>query len=469
VSAAARGFRTAAVLAFSFFFIKLAALLGMGTARAETRHGVRVLGDIHFQDLSGDGVADWLVGRAQCFTKREDEAEVVSPCVALVDGARWRPMWRKNIPRFGRFAPVVAGTWAVIDVGEPVFSAFDTGRVDVFWEFRLDGTLTAPMTAVGDRVLLVSGGDHVYFVSPAERRTVWEARLWSRVRLRPFVAGAYVVVTTERELAVLDVSSGRILWRFAGDVVAAEAVEQEGLYIAHRGPRKATLLAATSIATGERLWPREPVFAPDAQVVVAEDQIFAFTRQAIAAIDRQAGTAAWHATMPARAAPLGVDRRIAAALVQPPGGAQEIHAYDRETGKLLWKHVAKERRFEPKARLASGVLVVWSAEGATLGANHGLVLGLDAATGRTIWSNESGEKLTRLWGDADHIRIQRERGFTVLDARTGAEIARHASVATMQEGRPLSERLRVLVYAVPSAIILAGVVVWIRRLLRRRR
>jgi hypothetical protein len=33
----------------------------------------------------------------------------------------------------------------------------------------------------------------------------------------------------------------------------------------------------------------------------------------------------------------------------------------------------------------------------------------------------------------------------------------------------LSERLRVLVYAVPSAIILAGVVVWIRRLLRRRR
>ena len=431
---------------------------------------MRIQGDIRFGDLNGDGVPDWLIGRARCFTKDEGEPEVSSDCVALIDGRRFTPLWRKNVPRPSRFPPVVAGQWAVVDVGEPVFTAFDTTRADVSWEFRMDGPLTAPMLAIGPRILLLASGDHLYYIAPNERRTIWDVRLWAAVRLPPIVSDGFVAVATERETVVLELTTGRVAWRFAGEVVGLQAVTGEGLYLTHRAPDKSLLLYAAAIGTGERTWPIERPLPRETQVLVAADQVFAFSRDRIAAFDRARGTPAWEVKTSARPVPLGSDQRIVAVLLQGVGTPQEVRAHDRETGRLLWNEHAQDRRFENEGHLVGGVLVLWSREGATAGARGGLVQGMEASTGRVLWRSEAAEKVVALLSvDAEHTRIQRERGFVVLKTRTGEEVARHPLVATSFEGKPLSERLRVLVYAVPSAIILAGIAVWIRRLLRRRR
>lgn len=430
---------------------------------------MRLGGEIRFADFSGDGVADWLVSRGECFNKPEGEPEVRSHCIALVDGQRWVPLWRKNVPRFGRFSPLVVGRWVVVDVAEPIFTAFDTTRVDNFWEFRIDGEHSAPMTAVGGRVLVVVGGDHVYLIDPEERRAVWDVRLWSPARLQPVVVDGHAAIATQREVNVLDLSTGRVIWRFQGEASSVDAVAGEGLYIGYRGPQKNQLVTAVSLLTGERLWTKDRALPADAQLIVAEDQIFAFAAGAITALDRQNGAFAWEVKLKGRPTPLGADRQVVAAIVQAPGAPQEVHAYDRETGKRLWVKTAAARRYEPNGKLVNGVLVLWSREGASVGTQQGLVEGLDALTSRPRWSNESAEKIVGLLGvDAEHVRLQSERGYTVLRTQTGEEVQRHPAVALAREGKPLSERLRYLVYAVPSAIILMGIGVWIRRLLRRR-
>jgi len=455
---------TAAVCAALSTFVSIAAL-------AETRHGVRLVGDIRFGDFTHDGTADWLVGKGECFTQREGEDEVKSRCVSLVDGARWSPIWRKNVPRFGRFAPiVVGGKWAIVDVGEPMFIAFDTSRVDVFWEFRMDGEHSAPMIAVGNRVLIVAGGDHVYLIDPAERRPDWDVRLWSPVTLPPVLVEGHAAIATQRDVAVIDLATGRILWRLDGEATALDAVRGDGIYITRRNGKKEQSIRATAVRTGERLWPTDRFIPADAQVLVAEDQIFAFSAGRIAALDRRSGAAAWTAKFEGRPVPLGSDRSVVAVLVHQPQLPQEVHAYDRETGTRKWVIKASARRYEPDGKLVDGVLVLWSGEGAAVGAQQGLVVGIDAATSEVRWKSETSEKIIGLLSvDADFVRIQRERGFTVLRTKTGEEVTRHAAVALAREGRPLSERLRYLVYAVPSVVILLGILVWVRRLLRRRR
>ena len=420
--------------AFFFAFATASLTAAFATSpvvRADTRHGVRLLGDIRFGDFTHDGVADWLVGKGECFTKQEGEAEVKSRCVSLVDGARWSPIWRKNVPRYGRFAPiVVGGQWAVVDVGEPIFIAFDTSRVDVFWEFRMDGEHSAPMTAVGARVLIVAGGDHVYFIDPAERRPVWDVRLWSPVTLPPVIIDGHAAIATQRDVAVLDLVTGKVLWRIDGEATALDAVSGEGLYITQRGPKKTQLLRSAALRSGDRLWTSDRTLSGDAQVLVAEDQIFAFATGSIVAVDRRSGAFAWDATFEGRPVPLGSDRRVVAVLVHKPGAPQEIHAYDRETGKRLWVTKASARRYEPDGKLVDGVLVLWSGEGASVGAQQGLVVGIDAATSEIRWKSETSEKISSILSvDKDFVRIQRERGFTVLRTKTGEEVARHANVA----------------------------------------
>lgn len=446
------------------------ALSPEGVATASLREGVRILGDLSFPDVSRDGVDDWLVGRAECFSKEEGQAEVTVPCVALIDGRRWVPMWHRNVPRFGAFPPVMVGRWVVVDVGEPVFTVFDATRPGISWEFRMEGMHTAPMTPVGTRVLLVVGGDHLYFIDPGERVPVWDLRLWSPVLLRPVVVGTRVAVATAKELAGIDLADGRVAWRLQGPVHSILADSTGVLHVAVRVDPRTYTFAALNAASGLRRWRRQQALVPAAPPLLGQDHLYAFGQRQLLAFDRADGSVAWTAVTPPRPTPIGSDENVVVSLFEPPAAPQEIHAYDRETGKRLWARPVEGWRYEPTGRLTGGVLVLWARERVSTGPQQGRVEGLAARTGAQLWSYDSQEKIVAMLAIGERrVRFQRQRGLTEIDTKSGAEIASRPLVALAHEESSLADRLRYLVYVVPPLIIVTGIAVWVRHRLRRRR
>jgi outer membrane protein assembly factor BamB len=451
-------------------FLCLPLFLFSRPAAGASREGVRIRGEIAFRDMNGDGVDDWLVGRADCFTKAEGEAEVSAQCVALIDGATWSPLWRKNVPRFGPFPPVVAGKWIAIDVGEPVFSAFDSGRSELFWEFRMDGEHSRPMVPVGNRILLTVGGDHIYFVDPEERRPLWDQRLWSPVELAPVVVGQNAAFVTARELVVFDLADGRTVWKLRGHVTSIHPAPHGGLYLAYTDGDDPHSVAAVSVASGERRWRRDFVGRLTSPLLVGQDHLYAFTRRQIIALDRESGAVSWRARLSHTPKPLGSDKRVVLALLEPRGAPQEVHAFDRETGKRLWTQRLSGRRFERQGWLAGGILVLWSRETTLAEKGKGRVQGFSAEKGAPLWNYDLSERILEILSvDVKQIRLQRERGFTWLDTEKGTELASRRAVSYARVEKPLSDRLRYLVYALPPLLVVTGVGVWIRRRMRRGR
>jgi hypothetical protein len=358
----------------------------------------------------------------------------------------------------------------VLDVGEPVFTAFDATRVDVFWEFRLDGPHTFPPKPVDGRILLFVGGDHLYLLDLEARRPLWDQRLWSPLRLAPVLGGARVAVATERELAVLSLADGSISWRLRGQIASLAAGDDETLYVAYGTGSGAHTLAAAYLAGGARRWVRPGLVALDVPLLVGQDLLYAFGGGVLLALDRTDGSIVWRVATPGRPTLLGADDRVLVLLLDLPGVAQEVRAHDRETGRLLWAKAATDARFEPRGALAGGIVLLWARDRAAVGALRGRVVGLDAQTGMERWSHDSPEKLVALLSaDASSVRLQRERGFTVLSARSGEVAASHGLVALARVEKPLSERLRWLVYVVPALIIAVGSGAWVRHRRRRRR
>jgi outer membrane protein assembly factor BamB len=446
----------------------LAAALTAVPTLAATREGVRILGDLRVSDLSGDGIPDWLAGRAECFSKVAGQPEVTTPCLALIDGRRWVPLWRKNVPRFGRFPAVLAGRFVVLDVGEPLFAAFDGTRPEVFWEFRMEDVHREPMVPVGARVLVTIGPDHLLLVDPEARRPIWDRRLFSPLTRPPVVAGRRVIAATEKQVTGLRVSDGSVAWSLRGRLAALAANDGDSVYLATEAGREVRVIAVAT-ATGASRWRRAWPSPGAPSLLIGQDHLFAFGSAEVVALDRRLGSVAWRADVPVRPSPIAADERVVVALLDPPAAPQRLVAYDRETGKALWSRSIAGWRYEPTGWLRGGVAVLWARESAAAGARQGRVDGIDAATGAPRWKYESPEKILAIVSvDAGVLWLQRERGLSALDLRTGAEVGQHPLTALARAERTLAERLRYLVYIVPPLVILAGIGAWLRYRLRRR-
>jgi len=261
--------------------------------------------------------------------------------------------------------------------------------------------------------------DQAYFVAANGLRRIdrttgkqqWRALEGSRVN-SPVLVDGKVVVSSGRQLTVIDDVSGEIRW--ARDIAGepfAPVVTGDRVYVAtHDGS-----LMAFSLEQGNRLWQIRPgqgwLYPPAVQggrlITGGQDGI-------LWALDADSGAILWQRGLDQELvyAPLAVDDRLLIATTF--SGA--VTGLNGETGEPVWS-----RRFASPSQqpiLAAGVLVVPGMDG--------VLRGLEPSTGRRRWEYASEARLLMpLSSHGDRLLVSTDEGEQLLlDGVSGALIKR---------------------------------------------
>ncbi len=222
---------------------------------------------------------------------------------------------------------------------------------------------------LGTRTRAPAAREHV----PPNPTAVWSRPLGRAASGPPaYTNAAIVALAVDRYLSMLDLETGRRLWkkRLAAPGVGGPLVDGPNIYAA-TGGHTGRVYAYTP--RGKRRWERT-LAEVSPPLALAAGQVIAATEQGqVVALDTQTGHVAWQRRLPqpARAGAVGADSSI---LVATDDSLYRLHATD---GTI-----------EARIGLPGTMLAPAAAQGNTLivttGAGH--VLALDAGTLSVLWS-----------------------------------------------------------------------------------
>ncbi|MEO7091945.1 MAG: PQQ-binding-like beta-propeller repeat protein, partial [Polyangiales bacterium] len=184
--------------------------------------------------------------------------------LATIDAASGRPLWVRDPVRsaseFPSLASVAVGEGVAVGVFDRELGgvlAWDRLGADLLWQLTGDvaNSINASPVIANGLVYLSNGATEVIALDLATGVQRWKAKIdptgydWAIATVgTPAIAnGVIVVPTLWRELAGLDATSGRILWRFG----AAAGSELRATHYAGSNERG---FAASPVITGDLVW-----------------------------------------------------------------------------------------------------------------------------------------------------------------------------------------------------------------------
>lgn len=307
------------------------------------------------------------------------------------------------------------------------------------------GTALQGPAVVGSDAVFVGGWDgKLYAVDRKTLKTRWTFKTGRAVIGRPDLdARAVYFGSTDQNVYAVDRRTGKQIWRFSTQgPIQAHALVQDGTVYIASGDRS---LYAIDAKTGKKKWAYQmgmhaqarPAYAKGILYIGAWDNMFY-------AIDARTGVPVWTHRVgpsiffsPAVSSPLVVNGKVitSAAIVPSDKDAPNILCLDAATGERLWGHHLEtgtaaystpttDGKSVFMATLDGGLMALDLKDGmvrwrGSLGEAaydcspvytngkiicntlSGGVKGVDAATGKTLWSYKTGTGFTFAWPAVD--------------------------------------------------------------------
>lgn len=167
--------------------------------------------------------------------------------LAQADGSE---IWNFEIQGAALFAtsPVIDDGQVIVGMSDQTVRAFDLGDGSERWSARLNSPLffTGAPALTPDAVVVLDSFGQVYRLDPATGEREWDFALnVSTPRTPVVVAGGYVLVaTSEGQLAIIDLGSGRLVWKSAsGDALLRSLTVTSEVVVGVRGGADGGLIA----------------------------------------------------------------------------------------------------------------------------------------------------------------------------------------------------------------------------------
>ena len=255
------------------------------------------------------------------------------------------------------------------------------------WEYQAGAAIGSSPVVVGGNAIVVSAEGTVHAVSVQTGAAAWTAKLGAEVgSATPLIIDRRVVVGDEAGVVhALDLASGTERWRTTIDgPIPGALASSSGLVIAATRTGSAVALKP---ASGEVAW-RTALRAGVTRSIAATDDAayFALDGGWFVALRSADGVQLWEARVATDGS--GGTPTVAGGLVYAAAGldtesvAPALVALDRATGKERWRYASPQ---------AAAVYAPAVADGHAFAvAEDGTVVALDAASGGTIWTVNSG-------------------------------------------------------------------------------
>ncbi|WP_415378584.1 PQQ-binding-like beta-propeller repeat protein [Halosimplex sp. TS25] len=249
---------------------------------------------------------------------------------------RWR--YKTDGTNDAPTAAAVAGGTAFMDDGDAVL-AVRTGSQSRFWRAELDGSVSAPVTVAGDRVLVATNAGTLYSLSRDAGSERWTFDAGDDVVAAPAYGGKRVfVATTDGTVSARDAQGGNSRWEFSADAATESVtpvVKGDAVYIGDTDgtvyaldktdgrvrwrvdlddavvggpsvtsntvfvPTAGGTLYALNTTGGYERWTADIGAAASQKPVVTDDAVYVATDDdAVAAYSRSGGTENWRAELP---------------------------------------------------------------------------------------------------------------------------------------------------------------------------
>lgn len=315
----------------------------------------------------------------------------------------------------GRFKPLVVGdsVYAASRTGEVVALDRETGKSR--WKRQLNVSLSSGVGGSETTLYVSTNEGEIHALSAADGSLLWKAQASSEV-LVPVSAGfgTVVVRSADGRLLSLDPTSGEELWSvtYTPPALTLNGYSQPmlldgGVLVGLDDGR----LMAIGSNDGKELW-ESVVSVPsgrseverladiDGSIQVDDSAIYVVNYQGkLARIEPARGEIIWSVPMSSTAG-LAVSETVAVVV----GDDDELHAFDKANGQLLWQQDAlKHRRLSSPQIIADNLVVVGDVEGYlhTIDTTDGRLIGRTRVAKKSIFQELPLQENTLLVQAAD--------------------------------------------------------------------
>lgn len=251
------------------------------------------------------------------------------------------------------------------------------------------------IAADGDVILAATGYGTVVAVNAGSGAKIWEKSLGAPIRSSPTAADGRVYVnTSEGQFFCLNILDGSELWRFRGAAQGASFLNNVSPAVAGEMvvvPYPTGEIVALKVASGEPFWAESVAFArgasslaslsDPARPAIEGDAVFAVGNSGrLIATSQKSGERLWSLTVRGKQAPW-----VAGSVVFVVDVKGRLLAVSRDAGEVLWTAQLPAQGSWAGPVLASNRL--W------LTSTSGLVVGVDAATGKIAVQRSIEEKI----------------------------------------------------------------------------
>lgn len=289
----------------------------------------------------------------------------------------------------GRFKPLVLNdvVYAASRVGEVVALERETGKR--LWKRQLDVSLSSGVGGLDSTVFVSTNDGVILALNAASGELLWEAQASSEV-LVPVSAGfgTVVVRSADGRLLSLDPATGEALWTvtYTPPALTLNGYSQPmlldgGVLVGLDDGR----LMALGSSDGQQLWESivsvpsgrsevERLSDIDGSIQVDDTAIYVVNYQGrLARIEPGKGEIVWSVPMSSTAG-LAISETVAIVV----GDDDELHAFDKSNGQLIWSQDAlKHRDLSSPQIIANNLVVVGDVEGYlhTIDSSDGRLIG----------------------------------------------------------------------------------------------
>ena len=356
----------------------------------------------------------------------------------------------------------------------PSNNAVIPGKLNVAWEVRTDGRISASPTYAHGTIFIGTNSGTLYAIDAESGRTVWTRHLANALMSAPLLYRGLAIVgegnanspyakgsgpahvgTGESALVAVDERTGAVRWRspLHGSGMPTPAIVA-GVLVHHDGSGRIT---GMDPMTGRLLYERNvhSIASMTAALPVGKARFVTagVLGNAVLKIDARTGAVVWRSSpFPKNASglgdcPLAFDgRRVFGEYVAAPGSAEakiggtvREHAFalDARTGALVWDRPLQSGPLP--IRNEAGIPVLHDGMLYVGGAAAPWVDALDARTGRVVWRSQIyGPVKGALTVRRDVLYFGDLSGYLwALNARTGARVGARPMPTSFNVGSPI--------------------------------
>jgi eukaryotic-like serine/threonine-protein kinase len=254
------------------------------------------------------------------------------------------------------------------------------------WEYKVSeaGLAESSPAVARDLVLVGDLGGVLHAVGAADGKARWTFKTGAEIKSSPVVVGDRVLIGSyDAHLYCLGLD-GALVWKIEtkAQVHATPAVRNGVAYVAGCDE----VLRAIRIADGRELFTMSSgSYTAASPAIVGSRAYYGTFESEVLAVDLDARKFLWRYRHAERNFPFYASAAVANGRVFVGGRDKMVHGLDAATGKAIWTFTTRAR-VDSSPAVAGGI--VWVAS------NDGRLYALDAASGKSVWEFDAGGPLS---------------------------------------------------------------------------